>query len=81
MAAKKPENMSFEESLSELEQLVKELEQGELPLEQAMKHFERGIALANAGQQKLSNAEQQIKILRENTPEAPLDQLSQGDVL
>lgn len=81
MAAKKPENMSFEESLSELEQLVKELEQGDLPLEQAMKHFERGIALANAGQQKLSSAEQQIKVLRENTPEAPLDELSQGDVL
>lgn len=81
MAAKKPENMSFEESLSELEQLVKELEQGELPLEQAMKHFERGIALANAGQQKLSKAEQQIKILHENTPEAPLTDLSQGDVL
>ncbi|CAG8998159.1 MAG: Exodeoxyribonuclease 7 small subunit [Candidatus Celerinatantimonas neptuna] len=72
MAAKKPENMSFEESLHELEQLVRKLEQGELPLEQAMKHFERGVALAGAGQKKLEQAEQQIKILKQNDADAPL---------
>lgn len=80
MAAKKPENMSFEESIEELEHLVKELEQGQLPLEQAMKNFERGIALANSGQQKLLHAEQQIKVLRENSPHAPLDDLPQGEL-
>lgn len=81
MAAKKPDNMSFEESLHELEHLVQELEQGELPLEQAMKHFERGIALAGAGQKKLEQAEQQIKILKQNDPEAPLSDFGEEDEL
>lgn len=76
---KKPENMSFEESLNELEQLVSELEQGDLPLEQAMKHFERGIALSGAGQQKLEQAEQQIKILQQKSVDAPLSDLDGGD--
>ncbi|MFM2486370.1 exodeoxyribonuclease VII small subunit [Celerinatantimonas yamalensis] len=81
MAAKKPENMSFEESLSELEQLVKELEQGDLPLEQAMKHFERGIALAGVGQKKLEQAEQQIKVLRQADSQTPLTTLGEGESL
>ena len=63
MAAKKPENMSFESALGELETIVTELEQGNLPLEQALKQFERGIGLARAGQSKLAQAEQKVEIL------------------
>ena len=48
MATKKPENLSFEEALDELSQIVAQMEQGELSLEQSLKQFERGIALANA---------------------------------
>lgn len=76
MAAKKPENMSFESALTELESIVTELEQGNLPLEQALKQFERGIGLARSGQSKLAQAEQKVEILL-GTPEqaqlAPFD--------
>lgn len=61
--AKKPENLSFEQSLQELEQIVAQLEQGEVPLEQALQQFERGIQLVRASQNKLDNAQQQVAIL------------------
>lgn len=72
MAQKKPENLSFDEAMTELEQVVVQLESGEIPLEQALKQFERGIALARATRQKLSHAEQQVKILTSNSEQAEL---------
>ncbi|MCU4676837.1 exodeoxyribonuclease VII small subunit [Catenovulum sp. 2E275] len=63
MANKKPENMSLETSMAELEQVVEQLESGDLPLEEALKQFERGVGLVRASQQKLDAAEQKIKIL------------------
>ncbi|MBF8999743.1 MULTISPECIES: exodeoxyribonuclease VII small subunit [Vibrio] len=72
MASKKPENMSFEETITELDTLVEQLENGELPLDDALKKFERGIALARSGQTKLDEAEQRVSILLSNSDEAPL---------
>lgn len=66
VAARKPENMDFESALAELESLVGQLEQGELSLEQALKSFERGVQLVRAGQQRLGQAEQQVKILMQD---------------
>jgi len=63
MAQKKPENMSFEEAVTELEAIVNQLEQGELNLEQALKQFERGIHLTRSSQHKLQQAEQQVRQL------------------
>jgi exodeoxyribonuclease VII small subunit len=63
MAKKKIENLSFEESLSELEKIVQNLEQGELSLEDSMTLFERGLNLSQGSQEKLKNAEQKIQIL------------------
>lgn len=77
MANKKPERMSFEESITELESIVQQLEAGELSLDQAMKQFERGIALAGASQQKLEQAEQQIKVLKQASSTAPLSDFDQ----
>ena len=65
MARKKIENLSFEESLAELETIVQNLEQGELSLEDSMSLFERGLHLSQHNQDKLHGAEQQIKILLE----------------
>ncbi|AHG21428.1 exodeoxyribonuclease VII small subunit [Chania multitudinisentens RB-25] len=57
------QNISFENSLSELERIVARLESGELPLEDALNEFERGVQLARQGQQKLQQAEQRVHIL------------------
>ncbi|WP_419582639.1 exodeoxyribonuclease VII small subunit, partial [Thiolapillus sp.] len=70
MSRKKPENLSFEEALSELESLVDRLEQGDISLEESLKSFERGIALTRNCQQALAKAEQKVSILSDKTLEA-----------
>jgi len=72
MAIKKPENLSFEQALEELSTIVTDMEQGELSLEQSLKQFERGIALANASSSKLQQAEQKVSILMANDSKAEL---------
>ena len=72
MASKKPENMTLEESLTELDSIVDQLESGDLALEDALKKFERGILLARSGQGKLSEAEQRVAILTQDDDHAEL---------
>ncbi|KAB2825485.1 exodeoxyribonuclease VII small subunit [Aliivibrio finisterrensis] len=72
MAVKKPENLSFEAAIEELDSVVNQLEGGDLPLEDALKKFERGIALARAGQEKLTQAEQRVDILLQADDNAEL---------
>ena len=72
MARKKIENLSFEESLSELETIVQNLEQGELSLEESMSLFERGLTLSKLSQNKLQTAEQKVKILLEQNGDQQL---------
>ena len=61
MAAAK--NFNLEKSLANLEELVEELESGDLPLETAMKKFEEGIKLTRGCQAALKEAEQKVQIL------------------
>jgi len=77
MALKKPENMLYEEATSELENIVNHLEGGDLPLEEALKQFERGISLARSNNQKLQNAQQQVNILIHQDEHAPLQEFSE----
>jgi exodeoxyribonuclease VII small subunit len=72
MAKKKLENLTFEESLSELDTIVHNLEQGELSLEESMALFERGLSLSQISQSKLQAAEQKVKILLERNGEQQL---------
>jgi len=69
---KKPENLSFEESLSELERTVADLEQGDISLDDALKQFERGINLVRNSQAKLEQAQQKVAILLKQDENAPL---------
>jgi exodeoxyribonuclease VII small subunit len=64
MAAAKKINL--EKSLADLEELVEELESGDLPLETAMKKFEEGIKLTRGCQTALKEAEQKVEILLES---------------
>ena len=60
------ENVCFEEALGKLELIVKELEKGELPLEQSLDRFSEGVRFSQICLSKLQAAEQTIdKILRE----------------
>ena len=79
MPAKSPsaknESLSqFESKLEELEQLVRELESGDAPLEQAVKHFERGMALSKSCESLLKQAELRVQQLSNPAdPESKLE--------
>jgi exodeoxyribonuclease VII small subunit len=60
----------LEKSLEELEALVARLEGGDLPLEQALKEFERGVKLTRQCQAALQEAEQKVEILLKRTEQA-----------
>lgn len=53
----------FEQALAELEALVGRLEHGDLPLDEALKAFERGVALTRQCQAALQQAQQKVEIL------------------
>ncbi len=55
--------IDLEKALSDLEELVEELESGDLPLEKAMKKFEDGIKLTRSCQTALKEAEQKVEVL------------------
>ena len=55
--------VDFERSLAELEALVEHLEQGDLALDDALKSFERGVALTRQCQGALKAAQQKVEIL------------------
>ncbi|HSG04738.1 MAG TPA: exodeoxyribonuclease VII small subunit [Marinobacterium sp.] len=56
----------FETSLKRLESLVTQMEQGDLPIEDALKAFEEGIGLTRECQAILDQAEQKVQVLVEN---------------
>jgi len=63
MTVSKTKSPDLEKSMAELETLVARLEKGDLPLEEALKQFERGVALTRACQTALQAAEQKVEIL------------------
>lgn len=62
---------SFESSLEQLELIVRELEQGELPLEKSLELFELGVKLSRECQERLSQAERRIEILMRDNQGRP----------
>ncbi|HBO24219.1 MULTISPECIES: exodeoxyribonuclease VII small subunit [unclassified Providencia] len=74
--SQKVPTVSFENSLKELEQIVARLESGDLPLEDALNEFERGVQIAKQGQKVLQQAEQRVQILLSDDENKPLDDFS-----
>lgn len=67
MAKEKVEEKTFEESLVELESIVKELESGNVDLDQAINKYSDAMKLAKACSDKLNNATEKVnQILKEN---------------
>ena len=60
---KAPDQLDFEQAFEELQALVRQLEQGELPLEDSLRLFERGQALAARCNQLLDEAELRLRKL------------------
>ncbi len=63
----------FEESIKELEKIVKTLEDGEPSLDESLKNFEKGITLIKVCQKELESAENKIKELTEDGDTKPFE--------
>ncbi len=72
MAAKKTA-MSFEQSLDRLEEIVRHLEKGDLPLSDSLALYEEGTALIAACSKQLDEAEQKVVKLRKGPDRFPVE--------
>jgi len=57
---------TFEQSLNDLEKIVKKLEDGDLPLEESLKLFEEGVRLSRECRERLTSAERRIEVLMQD---------------
>ena len=69
----------FEAALAELETLVARLEGGDLPLDEALKTFERGVELTRHCQASLKSAQQKVEILLKRGSGADIEPFSVAD--
>ena len=72
MTPKPQDEPRFEETFAELEALVHRLEEGELPLEESLRAFERGMTLVRTLSERLAAIEQRVEVLvrgADGTPE------------
>ena len=66
------QGQTFESSLAALEKIVRELERGDLPLEESLQLFEQGVRLSRQCQERLSQAERRIEVLLRDAEGRPL---------
>lgn len=57
--------------MAELEQIVERLEQGDLPLEESLRQFERGVALTRSCEAALKQAEHKVQVLSQRPGAEP----------
>lgn len=67
------EKISFEQSLSRLEEIVKHLEKGDLPLNESLSLFEEGTGLISSCSKMLDEAEQKVVKLRKGPDREPVE--------
>ena len=71
--------LDFEAAMRDLEALVERLEHGELPLEESLAAFERGVKLTRACQAALKEAEQKVEILLKKAGESRVEDFKSDD--
>ncbi len=76
---KKEKLPDFEQSLAELEALVSRLEQGDVPLEDALQTFERGVALTRQCQTALRTAQQKVEVLLARNGDEAVEPFTDSD--
>ena len=77
--ARKPKDAGFESTLAELEEFVARMEAGDLPLEEALRSFERGVQLTRECQAALQAAQQRVQILTQRAAGPLLEEFSAPD--
>jgi len=71
---------TFEESLDQLEAIVRKLEDGDLPLEESLELFEKGVKLSRECKERLARAERRIEVLmKESNGELKLEEIVDED--
>jgi exodeoxyribonuclease VII small subunit len=63
--------MNFGETLENLDEILRQLEEGKLPLDEALSVFERGVALVREAREFLEKAEQKVTLLTREGEEIP----------
>ncbi len=71
MKSQEAPQKNFESSLDALEKIVRELEDGDLPLEKSLELFEQGVRLSRECQERLNQAERRIEILLRDSEGRP----------
>jgi exodeoxyribonuclease VII small subunit len=71
---RKSKEPGFESTLAELEELVARMEAGNLPLEEAMRSFERGVQLTRECQSALQAAQQRVQVLMQRAAGATIEE-------
>lgn len=73
------ETMQFEEAMNQLEQVVKQLETGDVPLEDAIELYKQGMQLSAFCQHKLQHAEEQFMTMMNDQDEEQVYEIKGGD--
>ncbi|MDE2221129.1 MAG: exodeoxyribonuclease VII small subunit [Gammaproteobacteria bacterium] len=71
--SRKPKEAGFEATLAELETLVAGMESGNMPLDEALRSFERGVQLTRDCQAALQAAQQRVQVLTQHAAGATLE--------
>lgn len=72
MKKSEAQGKNFEASLAALEKVVRELERGDLPLEESLRLFEQGVKLSRECQERLNQAERRVEVLLRDTEGRPV---------
>jgi exodeoxyribonuclease VII small subunit len=71
---KEEKELTFEQAMEQLEQIVEKLEEGDVPLEKAIQYFQEGMLLSKICHEKLTHAERQMDlILKDNGQLEPFE--------
>ncbi|AJD91413.1 exodeoxyribonuclease VII small subunit [Jeotgalibacillus malaysiensis] len=69
----KTEKVSFEDAMEGLEEIVAKLEEGDVPLEEAIDYYKKGVELSKLCHEKLQSAEKQLAVMMTEEGETPID--------
>ncbi|EPD53637.1 exodeoxyribonuclease VII small subunit [Paenisporosarcina sp. FSL H8-0542] len=73
-------NVSFDQAIQQLEEIVRQLEQGDVPLEDAISLYKKGMEMSTVCHEKLHNAEKQlISIMDDSGEKVPFEAIEKED--